>query len=334
MISAITAAAGNGVLVKGGKYIESLATIRTFVFDKTGTLTTGKLEVTEVVSFSPSSKEVLRLAASLETMSEHPVARAIVEKARAEELTLGPVIGFSSIRGQGVKGTVDGKDVTVGKQEFFQKIPEEVLNKTRELQSQGQTTVMLGVENDIVGIVALKDKGRADAARTIEELRTRGVQSTIISGDNEETTAAFAKTVGVEHYHAELLPEAKLEEVAHLTKEYGSVAMIGDGVNDAPALAKANVGIVMGVLGSDVSIETADVALMRDDLSKLPYVLDLSRSTRRVVKENITASILVKAVFALLALPGLVTLALAVGVGDMGLSLAVILNAMRLRFVQ
>src|SRR3989454_1573077 len=334
MISAITAAAGNGVLVKGGKYIESLARVKTFVFDKTGTLTTGKLEVTDVVSFSPSSKDILQLAASLETMSEHPVAKAIVEKAKAEKLTLGAVVEFSSIRGQGVEGTVDGKDVTVGKPELFPKIPNKVLDKLGELQAQGKTTIMLGVGDEVIGIVALKDKGKDSAARTIEELKIRGVQSAIISGDNEETTAAFAKTVGVEHYHAELLPEEKLEEIVHLREEYGSVAMVGDGVNDAPALAKANVGIVMGVLGSDVSIETADIALMRDDLSKLPYVLDLSRDTRRVVKQNITASILVKAAFALLALPGLVTLALAVGVGDMGLSLAVILNAMRLRFVK
>ena len=334
MISAITAAAGNGVLVKGGKYIESLARVKTFVFDKTGTLTTGKLEVTDVVSFSPSSKEVLRLAASLEMMSEHPVGRAIVEKSRKENLTLRPVVHFSSIRGKGVEGTVDGKDVTLGKQELFEKIPDIVLDKAKELQDHGKTTVMLGVGNEVIGIVALKDKGKDAAARTIEELMTRGVQSAIISGDNEATTAAFAKEIGVDHFHAELLPEEKLEEVARLREEYGSVAMVGDGVNDAPALAKANVGIVMGVLGSDVSIETADIALMRDDLSKLPYVLDLSRNTRRVVKENITASILVKSAFALLALPGLVSLALAVGVGDMGLSLAVILNAMRLRFVK
>src|SRR5881296_4092420 len=169
MISAITAAAGNGVLVKGGKYIESLAKVKTFVFDKTGTLTTGRLEVTDVVSFSSSSKEVLRLAASLETMSEHPVARAIVEKARAEKLTLETVAEFSSIRGQGVEGTVDGKDVTVGKQELFPKIPEKVLERLGELQAQGKTTVMLEVGNEVIGIVALKDKGKDDAARTIEE---------------------------------------------------------------------------------------------------------------------------------------------------------------------
>jgi len=334
MASAITSAANNGVLVKGGKYLESLGRVKTFVFDKTGTLTRGKLEVTDVVSFSPSPKQVLQLSASLETMSEHPVAKAIVEKAKAERLILIPVAEFNSIRGKGVQGIVDGKALVVGKHELFQKIPDKVLDKTRELQAQGKTTVMLGVGNEVVGLVALKDRVKDTAAGAIEDLKARGIQSIIISGDNDMTTASIAKDVGVDQYHAELLPEDKLEQISDLKKKYGSVAMVGDGVNDAPALAKANVGIAMGVLGSDVSIETADIALMRDDLSKVPYILDLSRNTLGVVKQNITASILVKAAFALLALPGLVTLALAVGVGDMGLSLAVILNAMRLRLVR
>ena len=334
MASAITAASRNGVLVKGGKYLESLARVRTFVFDKTGTLTTGKLKVSDLVSFSSSPNEVLQLAASLESMSEHPIARAIVEKAKEEKLMLTPVRKFSSIRGRGVEGTVGDREILVGNPELFQKMPDKVLNKTRELQAQGKTTVLLGVGNEIVGLVALKDNVKDFAATAIEELKARGVQPAIISGDNQATTAALAKEVGVDDYHAELLPDEKLEEVAYLRDKFGSVAMVGDGVNDAPALAKANVGIAMGVLGSDVSIETADIALMRDELSKIPYMLDLSRNTVRVIKQNITASILVKAAFALLAIPGLVTLALAVGVGDMGLSLAVILNAMRLGLVR
>ncbi len=334
MASAITAAASNGVLVKGGKYVEGLARVKTFVFDKTGTLTRGRLDVADVVSFSLSPTEVLQLAASLEAKSEHPIARAIVEKAKAERVTLVPVKEFNSIPGKGLEGMVDSRSVVMGKQELFQNIPDKILNKIRGLQAQGKTTVMLGVRNEIVGLVALKDRVKDAAAGAIEELKARGVQSVIISGDNEATTAALARDVGVDHFHADLLPEDKLEEISHLKEKYGSVAMVGDGVNDAPALAKANVGIAMGVLGSDVSIETADIALMRDDLSKVPYIFDLSQNTLRVVKQNITASILVKAAFALLALPGLVTLALAVGVGDMGLSLAVILNAMRLRFVR
>ncbi|TMI20448.1 cation-translocating P-type ATPase [Candidatus Bathyarchaeota archaeon] len=193
---------------------------------------------------------------------------------------------------------------------------------------------MLGVGNEIVGLIALKDMVKEDAATVLAELKARGVQPAIISGDNQATTAALAKEIGVDHYHAELLPDEKLEEVADLRKRYGTVAMVGDGVNDAPALAKANVGIAMGVLGSDVSIETADISLMRDELSKIPYILDLSRNTVRLIKQNITASILVKAAFALLAIPGLVTPALAVDVGDMGLSLAVILNAMRVGLVK
>ena len=334
MASALTAASRNGVLVKGGRYLESLAKVRTFVFDKTGTLTIGKPKVADLVSFSSSPNEVLQLAASLESMSEHPIARAIVEKAKEEKLTILPVRKFSSIRGRGIEGTIADREIMMGNQELFQKTPVKVLEKIQELQTQGKTTVLLGVGNEIVGLIALKDMAKKDAATAVEKLKARGVQPAIISGDNQATTAALAREIGVDHYHAELLPDEKLEEIADLRKRYGTVAMVGDGVNDAPALAKANVGIAMGVLGSDVSIETADISLMRDELSKIPYILDLSRNTVRVIKQNITASILVKAAFALLAIPGLVTLALAVGVGDMGLSLAVILNAMRLGLVR
>jgi len=334
MASALTAASRNGVLVKGGRYLESLAKVRTFVFDKTGTLTIGKPKVADLVSFSSSPNEVLQLAASLESMSEHPIAMAIVEKAKEEKLTILPVRKFSSIRGRGIEGTIADREIMMGNQELFQKTPVKVLEKIQELQTQGKTTVLLGVGNEIVGLIALKDMAKKDAATAVEELKARGVQPAIISGDNQATTAALAREIGVDHYHAELLPDEKLEEIADLRKRYGTVAMVGDGVNDAPALAKANVGIAMGVLGSDVSIETADISLMRDELSKIPYILDLSRNTVRVIKQNITASILVKAAFALLAIPGLVTLALAVGVGDMGLSLAVILNAMRLGLVR
>jgi len=334
MASALTSASRNGVLVKGGRYLESLAKVRTFVFDKTGTLTIGKPKVADLVSFSSSPNEVLQLAASLESMSEHPIAMAIVEKAKEEKLTILPVRKFSSIRGRGIEGTIGDREIMMGNQELFQKTPVKVLEKIQELQTQGKTTVLLGVGNEIVGLIALKDMAKKDAATAVEELKARGVQPAIISGDNQATTAALAREIGVDHYHAELLPDEKLEEIADLRKRYGTVAMVGDGVNDAPALAKANVGIAMGVLGSDVSIETADISLMRDELSKIPYILDLSRNTVRVIKQNITASILVKAAFALLAIPGLVTLALAVGVGDMGLSLAVILNAMRLGLVR
>lgn len=333
MVSAITGSARNGVLIKGGKHVESLAEVRMVLFDKTGTLTTGRLEVSDVVSLSPTSGEILQLAASLEAKSEHPIAKAILERANKEKLPLIDVTRFQSIRGEGITGIIDGKEILAGKRELFQDISEKTLERLEELQAQGKTAIFVGKGGKVVGIIALKDGIKNTAFRAIKELRERGVEAAVISGDNRVTTAAIAKEVGVDHYHAELLPEDKMDEVDELKKKYGKVAMVGDGVNDAPALAKASVGIVMGALGSDVSIETADIALMQDDLSKIPYALDLSRKTLQVVKQNIAASILIKAAIAILAFFGLITLAIAVGVGDMGLSLAVILNAIRLRRV-
>lgn len=334
MVSSITGAARNGVLIKGGKHVESLARVRMFLFDKTGTLTSGTLGVSDIVSFGPPPREVLRLAASVEAMSEHPIAKAITNRAREEKLSLATVSGFESLRGVGLKGLVEDREILVGKKDILPTISEEAIEKLGQLQSQGKTSVLVINGKNSIGIIALRDSTRHNAKRTVSDLKRRGIDIAIISGDNQATTAALATELGVSHYHAELLPQDKVGEVAQLRNEYGTVAMVGDGVNDAPALAKANVGIAMGVLGSDVAIETADVALMQDDLSKIPYAVDLSRKTLRVVKENITASILVKGTFALLALPGLVTLALAVGVGDMGLSLGVILNAIRLNLVR
>ncbi len=334
MVSSITAAASKGVLIKGGRYVESLAKTRMLIFDKTGTLTEGKLKVSDIVSFSPSPAKILQLAGSLESKLEHPIAKAVMEKARDDKVTLGDVEDFKSIRGKGVEGKVDGREVIVGKTDLFHDIPQSILDKLHSLRQQGKTCVLVGTKIEVFGIVALQDRVKEGAVSAIGDLRARGFEVAVISGDNEETTAAVSKKLGIGHHHAELLPEDKVKEVVHLKTKYGNVAMIGDGVNDAPALAKANVGIAMGALGSDVSIETADVVLMRDDLSRLPYLMDLSRNTLGVVKQNIASSILVKGGIAVLALPGLVSLALAVGIGDMGLSLAVILNAMRLRLTK
>ncbi len=334
MVSSISAAARNGVLIKGGKYIERLAKVRMFIFDKTGTLTTGKLRVSDVVSFSSSPREILRLAASVESMSEHPIAKAILEKASEERVGLRQVAEFESIRGRGVRGIVDGKEALVGKQEFFKKISANDLGQFHQLETQGKTAVLVGIGTEVIGIIALEDSIKETAVKAINDLNGRGFEVAVISGDNQATTASIAKRLGVDHYHAALLPEDKVEEVGQLTKQYDAVAMVGDGVNDAPALAKASVGIAMGALGSDIAIETADIALMQDDLSRIPYLAELAQRTLQAIKQNIASSILIKGAFAILAILGLVTLALAVGVGDMGLSLAVILNAMRLRLVR
>ncbi len=331
MVSSITAAAKNGVLVKGGRYIESLARVKMMIFDKTGTLTQGRLKVSKVFSFSPSSEKILRMAASLESMSEHPIAKAIVERAKFENIPLTTAEDFEPIIGEGVKGKIGSQEIFVGKPDLFLQLKPVILDKLHSFQNQGKTCVLVGKRDEVCGIIALGDIVKDSARNAIQELDGLGVGAAMISGDNEETTKAIAKQAGINHYHAALLPDDKVKEVVHLKQNHRVVAMVGDGVNDAPALAAADVGIAMGALGSDASIETADVVLMKDDLAKLPYLTSLSRDTLGVVKENIAASILVKSAIAFLAFPGFITLALAVGVGDMGLSLGVILNAIRLR---
>ena len=335
MVSGITSAARNGVLIKGSAYVEEISKIKVFAFDKTGTLTEGKLEVTDIISLGHSRREVLLKAASLEALSEHPIARAIVKEAEREGMKPRDVEGFRIIAGKGVKGRIDDEVYYVGSRRLFKELsadfPEEQAEK---LENEGKTVVFVGNEKEVIGIIAVMDKIREATITTINKLRERGIKTVMITGDNERTAKAIASRIGITEYQAELLPEDKVNIVEKLSKGYGRVAMVGDGVNDAPALAKANVGIAMGAIGSDVSLETADIALMQDDISKLPYLVDLSKRTLEIVKENVLASILIKGSFAILVFPGLVTLWLAVAIGDMGLSLAVILNAMRLSLIK
>jgi len=335
MVSGITSAARNGVLVKGSNYVEEISKIKVFAFDKTGTLTEGKLEVTDVLSFGSSEKSVLVKAASLEALSEHPIAKAIVERAEREGVEVRAVDNFKAIAGKGAKGEIVGKAYYVGSGRMFKELnigfPEE---RVKKLENEGETVVLVGNEEEAIGLIAVMDKIRDTTTETMIELKNRGIKTIMITGDNERTARAIANRVGIAEYRAELLPEDKVAIIEELPKKYGRVAMVGDGVNDAPALARASVGIAMGAIGSDVSLETADVALMRDDLSKLPYIIRLSKKTMEIVKQNVIASILIKGSFAFLAFPGLVTLWLAVAIGDMGLSLAVILNAMRLSLIK
>jgi len=335
MVSGITSAARNGVLIKGSIYVEEVSKIRVFAFDKTGTLTEGRLEVTDVISLGYSKDDILRIAASLEVFSEHPIAKAIVEGAKEEGIELKPVDNFRAIAGKGVMGKINNETYYVGSRRIFKELfvdfPEEVASS---FEKEGKTVVFVGNEKEVIGLIAVMDKIRDTTVATMDELRRRGVKTVMITGDNERTAKAIAERIGISEYKAELLPEDKVNIIDELSKNYGHVAMVGDGVNDAPALARASVGIAMGAIGSDVSLETADIALMQDDLSKLPYLIDLSKKTLEIVKENVLASILIKGSFAILVFPGLVTLWLAVAVGDMGLSLAVILNAMRLSLIK
>jgi Cd2+/Zn2+-exporting ATPase len=330
IISAITSAARHGVLIKGGIYLEELGQIQTIVFDKTGTLTTGQLTVTDIIptdSISPT--EVLRIAAALERKSQHPIAQAIVRayEERATGEPLPDAQEFTSLTGQGVQAKLDGTLYRVGRLQLFNA-------DGLALASQAKTVIGVGTPDRLLGLIALADSIRPQAHQTVQRLKDLGIDVVMVTGDNEAAARAVAQHVGITHYHAGVFPDQKVHEIEHLRSEYGRVAMVGDGVNDAPALAAASVGIAMGAVGSDAALETAHVALMGDDLSKLPYLIELSRRTRRVIQQNIFFSILTKLTLGLGVFPGYVTLVLAVLVGDMGASLAVTGNALRLARVK
>ncbi|RLE50422.1 MAG: cadmium-translocating P-type ATPase [Candidatus Methanomethylicota archaeon] len=335
MMSAITNAAKNGVLIKGGRYVEEISKAKVFAFDKTGTLTEGKLEVTDVVPLKCSKTELLSTAASLEALSEHPIAKAILDKAKEENVELKAVEDFKAIAGKGVVGVVNGVIYYVGNKKLFN---EDVLkpleNHVSLLEREGKTTVYVGRGSELIGFIAVADKVREGVVTALSELTKKGIEVVMVTGDNAKAAEAFAKKIKISKYFAELLPEDKVRVIEELSKRYAHVVMVGDGVNDAPALAKANVGIAMGAIGSDVALETADIALMQDDVAKLPYLIELSKRTLKIVKQNAIASILIKSSFAILAIPGYVTLWLAVVVGDVGLSLATLLNAMHIAKVK
>jgi len=331
MVSAITSAARNGVLIKGGVYIEDANRAKVFAFDKTGTLTRGKLEVTDILPIYLSEEEVLRRAASLEVKSEHPVGQAIVAAAKAKGINPIPVEDFSSYAGRGIKASFNDADCYLGNPRFFKELGIKVEEERIEaLELAGKTTVILGCGDHAIGVIALMDGMRNEADEAVSRLNALGVRVVMITGDNETVACSIAGKLNLGEYYANLLPADKVEVVEKLSAEYGSVVVIGDGVNDAPALARASVGIAMGTIGSDVALETADVALMNDDLRTLPYFLQLCQKTVKRVKENITASILVKALCGVFALLGVMSLWLVVMLGDLGLTLAVILNSLRL----
>jgi len=331
MVSAIASAGRNGVLVKGSTYLEQVSRAGVFAFDKTGTLTRGELGVTDIVSFGIPEREVLRRAVALEARAEHPIARAILERARAEGVEVTEATDFKAYVGRGVEACIEDRTCCIGNLRLFEELGLEPMDGVVErLEAEGKTVVLVSEDDCVVGAIALMDKMREGAEEAMARLRRRGIRVEMLTGDNEVTARAIAEKLGIDGYTANLLPEEKVAAIEKLRAEYESVVMVGDGVNDAPALAAAEVGIAMGVIGSDVALETADIALMEDELGRIPYLVDISKATMGRIRENIAASILVKAAVAALAFPGLVGLWLAVAVGDMGLSLAVILNSMRL----
>jgi len=331
MVSGITSGTRNGVLIKGSKYVEEMKNVNTIVFDKTGTLTEGKLEVTDVITLNGYSKnEILQLAGSLESKSKHPLAEAVIQYFEESDMDSKEVKDFKSITGKGVQGQINGKMFYIGKKSLFRdnpEFPEEIINN---LQNEGKTAIILGNDEHIIGLIGLMDKIRPLSRSTIQGLKERNIKTVMLTGDNEGTARAVSSRIGIDEYYAGLLPEDKVRIIDELLDKGEYVAMVGDGVNDAPALARANVGIAMGAMGSDVAIETADIALMQDDISKVNYLIDLSRKTMSVVKQNVYSAISIQLFLAAFAVIGFVSLWIAVTFGDMGLTLAVILNALRI----
>lgn len=331
MISGITAGTNNGVLIKGGEYIEEMQNVKTVVFDKTGTLTQGRLEVTDLIALNENSKNyVLQVAASLESKSKHPLAEAIIKNAGKKNIKLKEVNNFESVTGKGIKGNIDTKMFYVGKKGPFENnsgLEDEVVKR---LQNEGKTIIFIGNDDCIMGLIGLMDKIRPGSSDTIKSLKKKSVKTVMLTGDNEGTARAVSAIIGIDNHYAGLLPQDKVQIIEELLKKDKHVAMVGDGVNDAPALARASIGIAMGTEGSDAAIETADVTLMHDDITKINYLITLSKKTMAIVRQNISLSILVKGSFAAFAVLGLVSLWMAVAFGDMGLTLAVILNALRI----
>jgi Cd2+/Zn2+-exporting ATPase len=334
IISAIGNSANNGVLIKGGVFLEEAGAIKAIAFDKTGTLTVGRPEVTDIVAVNGTSEnEFLAISAALEKYSEHPLAAAIVRKAERDKITLPEAEDFSSITGKGAKGKVNGTVYYIGNFRLFNELGTDlqaVQEDIKRLQEEGKTAMILGTEDKVLGIIAVADEVRDISKDAIARLKEAGIERTImLTGDNYATAKAIAEKIGVDEFRAELLPEDKVKAVKELQKKYGKIAMVGDGINDAPALATSNLGIAMGVAGTDAALETADIALMADDLSKLPFTVRLSRATLRNIKQNIWFSNGINFITMLLIVPGFASL-LFVALADVLAAVLVVLNAMRL----
>lgn len=337
ILSAIANGARNGVLFKGGVHLEKTATLKVLAFDKTGTLTSGKPAMTGLQTFGDMKEdEMLRLVAALESRSEHPLAKAIVQAAHARDLNLPPSMDFRAIPGQGVEGTVDSHHLWIGNERmFFERdvnIPADILTKASAMQEEGQTAMFVYEvkSQKFLGLLGVADTLREDAVEMIKALKAAGIEHVVmLTGDNTKVAAKIAARAGVDEFHADLLPQDKVTVLKSLQKKYGPVAMVGDGVNDAPSLATADIGIAMGGAGTDVAIETADVVLMSDDLRKIPFSINLARQARKVVWQNLTFSM---AVIVLLVAGAFgADLALPLGVvGHEGSTVLVVLNGLRL----
>jgi Zn2+/Cd2+-exporting ATPase len=335
IVTAVGNAAKHGVLIKGGIHLEAAGTLRTIAFDKTGTLTEGAPEITDIHTFKKAKNDMLAVAAALEAGSQHPIASAFLKKAVEWDIdhTSFQADHFQSLTGRGLKAELEGVEYHLGSPALFSdllsKAGDEAAQKIAEMENEGKTVLLLGTKEEILSIFAVADRIRPSAKAAISKLNNLGMETIMLTGDNHRSASAIGKKAGVTSIQAALLPEDKLAIIKELTGKWKNVAMVGDGVNDAPALAASTVGIAMGGAGTDTALETADIALMADDLYQLPYTVKLSRKALRIIKQNISFSFALKVLALLLVIPGWLTLWIAI-VADMGATLLVTLNSLRL----
>ena len=339
IVTAIGNAAKHGVLIKGGVHLEEAGALKAIAFDKTGTLTKGVPEVTDFMVLSDvlNEQDVLAIAAALESRSQHPLATAILQKAENHDVDYHSLLveDFTAITGKGIKGKINQGIYYIGKPHLFEEeagmvFSDDVLKLISGYQNTGKTVMVLGDQVKLLALIAVSDEIRESSKEAIRKLHALGIEKTImLTGDNIGTAKAIGAAAGVHEIEAELLPQDKLTIIKRWKQKYDRVAMVGDGVNDAPALAASTVGIAMGGAGTDTALETADIALMGDDLSKLPYTIRLSRKTLKIIKQNITFSLVIKILALLLIAPGWLTLWMAI-FADMGATLLVTLNSLRL----
>lgn len=333
VLSAMSNGARKGLLFKGGSYLQALSEIKAVAFDKTGTLTVGEPVVTDVVAAKGYSEaEVLQVAASLESLSEHPIAEAVLKKAKQQELEVITPDQFEAVTGKGVQAQLRGEKWKLGKAAFLtadHSPSSEWMETFYRLEDEGKTVVWLGNDRGICGMIALQDTLRPQAKDAIAQLKQAGIHVVMLTGDQKKTAEAIAAEAGIDHVRADLLPEGKVAVIQELEQQYGPLLMVGEGVNDAPALISATVGMAMGVAGSDVSLDVAQVVLMKDDLDKVPIALKLAKKTRRIVKQNLIFAAAV--IFSLIVANfiGGITLPLGV-IGHEGSTILVILNGLRL----
>ncbi|MBP9852294.1 MAG: cation-translocating P-type ATPase, partial [Candidatus Pacebacteria bacterium] len=337
VFSAIGNATKKGVLIKGGKFLEEMGRVRAIAFDKTRTLTKGEPIVSSIVPFNNNSEEgVLKCIAGLEMLSEHPISQSITKKAKEQGLEMHTFSNFQAVAGKGAKGTCmvcTDAEHTVGNLKFLSEenhtVNADVIAQVKRFEQEGKTAIVVGDGKNINGIISVTDEIRPESAGIIASLKKLNITPVLLTGDNPSSARYVADQVGIEEVHASLLPEQKVEELKKLMEKYKSVAMVGDGVNDAPSLALASVGIAMGAGGSDVAIENADIALMNDKLDLISYLIMIGRKMDGIIKFNITIAIIIKVLFLALAVTGHSNLVLAI-FADVGVTIFVILNALRL----